>query len=209
MHPGDDLRELQHSSENQLDTPFGDADHVPPSTNRSQSTGLPNGNLVVNASLVQKVAKRKYADPYSRSVSRSMVSMGIANQYVHLTQRTLPAVVGSRVRGVEMLPSDVPNIPSSITTVNVPPRSWQEGTPTNSGLEVADKSPPIEGDMPPDSLSTFSSDSPQPKSTESLIQAKRSTTSGVHVRSNVFRKKESAKNSSSSVIDQTSSNKRV
>jgi len=87
-------------------TPFSDTEDQVPPLDRSQSTGIPaNGNLVVNTSVVQKVSKRKYGDLYSRSVSRSMVSMGVANQYVHLTQRTLPAVVGSRVRGVEMLPS--------------------------------------------------------------------------------------------------------
>lgn len=42
------------------------------------------------------------------------------NHFVHLTQRALPAADGSRVRGVEMLPSvDVPNIPSSETSKKI------------------------------------------------------------------------------------------
>jgi hypothetical protein len=40
--------------------------------------------------------------------------------HVHLTQRQLHAPVGSRVRGVEMLPSvDVPNIPATEITLPV------------------------------------------------------------------------------------------
>uniref|UniRef100_A0A1I8BZ20 ANK_REP_REGION domain-containing protein n=1 Tax=Meloidogyne hapla TaxID=6305 RepID=A0A1I8BZ20_MELHA len=50
-------------------------------------------------------------------------------QHVHLTQRKLAPSVGSRVRGVEMLPSiDVPNIPATETKTdfNYPPPLYEE-----------------------------------------------------------------------------------
>ncbi|KAI1726226.1 ankyrin repeats (3 copies) domain-containing protein [Ditylenchus destructor] len=69
------------------------------------------------------------------------------HNYVHTTQRTLAPVLGSKVRGVEMLPSvDIPNIPSSHTAVTI---AQQAQTPSQ-----ADMTPPIAA--APDTIS-FSS----------------------------------------------------
>lgn len=88
---------------------------------------LANGNIlpgVVDAARrLLASAKKDSTDRVSASeVQLRPPAEHIPSQLVHLTQRQLPAPVGSRVRGVEMLPSvDVPNIPATTTNELIMP----------------------------------------------------------------------------------------
>uniref|UniRef100_A0A915DIF7 Ion transport domain-containing protein n=1 Tax=Ditylenchus dipsaci TaxID=166011 RepID=A0A915DIF7_9BILA len=66
--------------------------------------------------------KSQMSSPSLITPSTTITAPNNHHHYVHTTQRQLAAVAGSRVRGVEMLPSvDIPNIPSSMPAVVASP----------------------------------------------------------------------------------------
>jgi hypothetical protein len=105
---------------------------------------LANGNILPGvvdaarrllASAKNAAAAHQQMAGVDHRVSTSEVPLRPPDPYlhVHLTQRHLQAPVGSRVRGVEMLPSvDVPNIPSSEVPATVPVAGRRHRSPRKS-----------------------------------------------------------------------------
>lgn len=78
-----------------------------------------NNNRKIPSPLIEKtIFSKNLISSQDSSSCRTLnqLQQHCVNNFVHLTQRVLPAASGTRVRGVEMLPSiDVPNIPSTET----------------------------------------------------------------------------------------------
>ncbi|KAI6229478.1 Inactive [Aphelenchoides besseyi] len=95
---------------------------------QKSETGGEQSRVRTADSMVLPNAEPQAAPRTSVAVSATTPPSEHRHGYVHVTQRTLAAAVGVRVRGVEMLPSvDVPNIPTG------GPRS------SNSGDSPADR----------------------------------------------------------------------
>lgn len=121
-------------------TPVGNVD--PTTTKLPQleeaKDSIPNGGTHLTNGQSQTGLKALVSMSSSLTVSTPTGSVGASQQYVHITQRPLAPVVGSRVRGAEMLPSvDVPNIPSAASAVASHPSLTQIRT-----IHTTDTTPP-------------------------------------------------------------------
>lgn len=88
-----------------------------------ESDSIPSTDIDMNDMMspitgltTRRLISSQHSNRSTRPNSLAHLQQQYVNHFVHLTQRVLPPATGSRVRGVEMLPSvDVPNIPSSET----------------------------------------------------------------------------------------------